>query len=277
MEIVEFVRVNSQLIKDMFTIIFTGTGTVLALLTYRRARATVLQPKRTEVIKRQTDALSNFLSLISKNHNSIGSSLDYVSLFNYNVDLILRDYGFIEIDKESTSYQEYNSNIAGWIQFLDNDVHNYIFVKGSIKDYDQLYFEANDRKRQKTYNTRAIEGQVNVHRIFYTHKHIEFYEGLRDFVNNPFLPNEIHTVANSLAGDIYMNIHSYLKAILKKLIEEYSKALIDKDYPYKIILAPEYRHQELYRVFEKERKKHRAHYDELKNKIREHLMVDGKW
>lgn len=39
--VIEYLRLNLNWIKDLATLVFTGTATVLAILTYRRARATV--------------------------------------------------------------------------------------------------------------------------------------------------------------------------------------------------------------------------------------------
>ncbi|WP_133257241.1 hypothetical protein [Hymenobacter edaphi] len=107
MGFLDVIKENSGWIKDITTVIFTGTATVLALLTYKRAKATVLQPKRTEVTKKQTKILSDFLTVIAENNNSIDSALDYVNLLNYNVDLVLREYGLLEIPADSEKYQEY--------------------------------------------------------------------------------------------------------------------------------------------------------------------------
>jgi hypothetical protein len=277
MDIIDYLQENSGWIRDMFTIFFTATGTLLAILTYRRARATILQPKRTEVIKKQTELLTSFLTLVSKHHNSIDTGLDYSSIFNYNVDLVLRDYGLIEIEKDSERYFELNNDIAGWIQFLENDFKEYVFIKGSLLDYDRLIFEKDDRDRQKFYASKALKGHIVVHRIFFTKKHEEFYKALRDFWNNPFLPTEIQKVSEEIGVDIFINLHQDLRTILKLLVEKYFDAILNEDSPNKLILLPEYRHQELYRVYEKERKQHRVSYDILKAKIRKHLEIDSKW
>ena len=57
---------NIGWIKDGFTILFTLTGTVLAILTYRRARHTVLQPIINEVIKKQSGLLSDLRQIMEK-------------------------------------------------------------------------------------------------------------------------------------------------------------------------------------------------------------------
>ena len=166
--IIEYLRENSNWIKDISTVIFTGTATVLAILTFIRAKATILQPKRTEVTKKQTEIISDFLTQTSENGDSLDTGLDYINLLNYNVDLALRDYGLIDIDKNSDKYKDYEQNIAGWIQFLDGDIFDYYFSKGSILDYDRLLFEPDNRIRPKYYYSKALKGEVEIHRIFYT-------------------------------------------------------------------------------------------------------------
>ena len=58
----DYIKDNINWLKDLFTLIFAGTMTVVAILTYRRARATILQPIRTEVIKKQSEILSSLIN-----------------------------------------------------------------------------------------------------------------------------------------------------------------------------------------------------------------------
>ena len=51
----EFLKSNISWIKDVFVVVLTSVATVIAILTYLRAKETILQPVRTEVIKRQTE------------------------------------------------------------------------------------------------------------------------------------------------------------------------------------------------------------------------------
>ena len=275
--IIDYIRENSNWIKDISTVIFTGTATVLAILTFIRAKATILQPKRTEVTKKQTEIISNFLTQTSENGDSLDTGLDYINLLNYNVELALRDYGLIEIEKSSDKYKDYEQNIAGWIQFLDGDVFDYYFSKGSIVEYDKLIFEENDRARQKYYQSQAIKGKIEIHRIFYTKRHEKFYLKCKDFWNNPFLPKDIHDVAIEIGKNIHINIHYDLRTILKTLIKEYTQAKLDGKTPDEEIFTEKFRHQTLYRVFEKERKDHDKDFQILKERIRKHLRIDDKW
>ncbi len=275
--IIDYIKDNSNWIKDISTILFTATGTVIAILTYLRAKATILQPKRTEVIKKQTEILSDFLTLISENNNSIDSGLDYVNLLNYNVDLALREYGLIDIPKDSEKYKEFNGNIAGWIQFLENDIYDFVFIEGSMEIYDNSIFEKDNRLRQRFYEIQAKNNNIAIHRIFYTHRHIRFYKKLKDFWNNPFLTTEMHKIAYEIGKNIHLNIHYDLRVILQKLVEEYSKAILENKAPDEEILTEKFRHETLFRVFEKERKHHDKDYESLKEIIQKHLMIDNKW
>src|SRR4051794_38106752 len=98
-------EINLTSIKDIVTIAFYVIASVIAILTYLRARATILQPKRTELIKKQTEIFSNFLSFINENENSIDNGFDYVNVYSYNVDLILLELGLIQSDNQEKIIQ----------------------------------------------------------------------------------------------------------------------------------------------------------------------------
>ncbi|MCB0745993.1 MAG: hypothetical protein KDC90_00885 [Ignavibacteriae bacterium] len=272
--LLDFLKNNSSWIKDISTIIFTGTGTLIAILSYRRAKSTIFQPKRTEVAKIQAQILTDFLTTFTTDGNSLDRSIDYLNIFMYNVDIILRDYNLSDIEKISEKYAEYEQNIAGWFQFLENEDYKFILVEGSIKDYDRLIFESNHRERQKYYERDAKKGIFDVHRIFFTKKYSQFHEKLRDLSNNPFLPNEIQKVANQIGENMTVNLHYKLKSILSKLIEETYKALNDTETSDYEVLSETFKYQTLWRIFEKERNQHDEDYELLKTKIREHLRID---
>jgi len=76
----EIFKENLIWIKDFATIAFYAIGAAVAILTYHRAKATVLQPKRTEVIKIQTQILTDFLSSFNSDGHNLDSSLDYIAV-----------------------------------------------------------------------------------------------------------------------------------------------------------------------------------------------------
>ena len=72
----------------MLWIIFTLIATIIAVLTYKRAKSTVLQPIRNETIKKQAVLLEEIL-------NFIKLDVDYYELLELNVLQFLIDYGFV--------------------------------------------------------------------------------------------------------------------------------------------------------------------------------------
>lgn len=60
----EIIKTNIGWIRDMSWIIFTCVATVTTILTYIRAKETILQPVRAEVIKRQTEIMAKILEFI---------------------------------------------------------------------------------------------------------------------------------------------------------------------------------------------------------------------
>jgi hypothetical protein len=274
---IEFLKQNSTWLKDIFTIFFTATGSLIAILSYRRAKSTIFQPKRTEVTKKQTEILSEFLSLYTNDGNTIDKAVDYINLFRYNIDITLRDYNLSDLEKITEKYVEYEQNIGGWIQFLEADIYDFVNIEGSIKDYDLLIFEKNNRERQKYYEVNAKLGEVTIHRIFYTKKYFEFIKKLKDLSNNPFLPKDIQDVANQIGQNITINLNYNLRDILKRLIIELYNAHEDKNSDNYEILSDKFRYETLWGIFETERKQHNEDYELLKKKIRKHLMIDEKW
>ena len=272
-----FLQNNSFWIKDIFTIIFAATGTWIAILSYKRAKSTIFQPKRAEVAKIQTTILSEFLALFTSDGNSIDRAVDYSNIYRYNVDMALRDYDLADIDKISEKYVEYEQNIDGWFQFLENDIYDFIMVEGNIADYDKLIFDKNNKERQIHYKERAEKGEVTIHRIFYTKKYHQFHKKLRDLNNNPFLPKDIQEVASQISKNISLNLHHDLRNLLTMLVKEIYLAYQDNSSNKYEVISTDFKYQTLWRVFEQERKHHDEDYELLKSKIRRHLLVDEKW
>lgn len=88
----DLLKANISWIKDVGTLVFTAVGTYIAVLTYKRASATILQPIRSEVIKKQAELLTRLLEYISQ---GIELKIGYMGLASVNTFIILSKYGFI--------------------------------------------------------------------------------------------------------------------------------------------------------------------------------------
>lgn len=85
--ILQFIKNNIAWVQSFLSIIFTFVATVVSILTYKRAKATVLQPIRNDVIKK-AEILQDLLKFLR-------SEIDYFSILSINVILYLDELGFI--------------------------------------------------------------------------------------------------------------------------------------------------------------------------------------
>lgn len=273
-DIIEFLKSNSDWMKDISTVLFTATGTIVAILSYKRAKSTIFQPKRTEVTKIQTEILVGFLSEFTVYGNSLDKAIDYPKLLQYNIDLVLRDYDLVtDIDVKSNRYLMMDKNISGWYSNA-GDIYNVNFIDGSLSDYDKVNFHDYVIKN----NIENIKkGDVNIERIFVTKKHLHFVHRLRDLSNNPFLPKEIKEVANQIGKNLTINIHQKLKEIIEDQILEIYKSREDtSNFNYENITM-KLKYSVIIFLFNIQRIKHEQDYELLVKKIREYLMIDKKW
>lgn len=86
--IIVFLKENISYIQDFMEILFTGIATIIGVLTYKRAKNTILQPIRNEVIKEQAKILKELLEFTNQ-------EIDYLSLLQLNVYIYLEEYGFV--------------------------------------------------------------------------------------------------------------------------------------------------------------------------------------
>ena len=129
--IISYIQDNIYWIKDIFTLILVATATVISILAYRRARATILQPIRNEVIKKQSLILSEVLAFLPK--TTFDKSLDYVGVASVNAYLALRDYGFVFKDQKEI-LDKVDKTICGWLFCGEGNVIKDVEVIGMFAE-----------------------------------------------------------------------------------------------------------------------------------------------
>jgi len=242
--IILYFKENSNWIKDFFTLIFTGTATILAILTYRRAKATVLQPKRTEVIKIQTQLLTGFLKTISENGESINSSLDYFGVLTCNVYFNIIKSG-VDINEEPEIYSSMKANIAGCYARFKNK-SNVAQLKGNLDELLGL-----------------LETEEITSIVVLTKQALETINHILELKNNPFIPDEINEIVDD---------------ILKELTYNYFELMPS----YYNLLTPINRNKNFnamsnFEEFDRKRKSHDESMEKLRQKIRKYLGINDKW
>lgn len=255
-------------IKDLSTIVFTVVATLIGILTYKRAKATVLQPIRTEVVKKQSAMLSELLEAISQDAIV---SFDYVEIVRMNVCSILIKYGFYFSNQKELE-ELMRSKISAKIPCGEDNILTDFTL------YQPFYSEQEreeDKKenlelRKKEYEKAKKDGIIVIDSIVITNEHDSFRKKLSDFAANPFMPSSIQDSLNDLLHTVHVNLIVHLKQTVKEFTGEYFKRYSSEDKPNFSVLG-------VWNEFNHKRFHHREQFDEIKKAIRNHLRIDERW
>jgi len=261
---IEFLKNNISLIKDIFTLFFVGTGTVLSILTFKRASATILQPIRTEVIKKQSELLSKLLHILSENNQSFEVGLDYVKLVQINVLLALRDYGFV-FKEHKELFEKVKDSVVGWAPCGRTKILKDVEIINSFTEATKK----NEYGVEKFNNLK--KGEIDIDKIYLTKRHTEFVKLISDFKEDPFMPASIQQTLNELFNDINNNLTKVLKGELETFMIDFSKVYFEENN------APHFDPLGIYNCYNHSCVHHRTTLGKLKNEIRKYLMIDEGW
>jgi len=255
-------------IKDLCTIIFTGTATVLGILTYKRAKATILQPIRTEVVKKQSAMLSELLTLISQEETN---AFDYNQIVFVNTYSVLIKYGFYFSNQKELE-KSISSKRHGLIPCgEDNILRDLILYQpfDSEQEREKVKKEQVELKK-KEYEKAKKEGIITIDSIRTTNEYATFVKKLDDFMTNPFMPSNIQESLKDLLDAVSVNLTVHLKQTLEEFTREYFKRYSPED-------KPSFSVHGIFNEFNHKRVHHREQFDKIKKAIRNHLRIDERW
>jgi hypothetical protein len=256
------------IVKDLFTIVFTGVATLIGILTYKRAKATVLQPIRTEVVKKQSAMLSELLTVVSQEEMD---AFDYIQIVSVNIYSVLIKYGFYFSNQkeleELISSKRYGTIPCG----EDNILRDFTPCQPFESEQDR---EKDKREklelRKKEYDKAKKDGIIIIHSIIITNEHATFVKKLRDFVTNPFMPSNIQEILNDILHAVNVNLTVHLKQTLEEFTKEFFKRDSVEDKLSFSVLG-------VWNKFNHKRFDLRSQFDEIKKAIRNHLRIDERW
>ncbi len=259
---------NVTIIKDLCTTAFAGVAIYLAILTYNRAKATILQPVRTEVIKKQSGILSDLLAAIAQDEII---SFDYVDIVSVNACSILLRYGFYFSNQEELE-KEVAAKSFGVVHCGEDNIlrHFTLYQPFDSEQTAQERKKENFEQRKQEYEKAKKEGVIVVDTIIITPKHAQFLNKLRDFKANPFMPSNIQEKLKDLFHEININLKVHLKQTLEEFTAEFFKRDASSD-------SLSFSSLGLWNDFNHRRFPHREQFDEIKKAIREHLRIDERW
>ncbi|AST58047.1 MAG: hypothetical protein GX895_08870 [Clostridiales bacterium] len=262
---------NITWIKDIFWVVFTSIATIVSIKTYIRAKSTILQPLRTEVIKRQTDLLVELLSFLLDRQKDFYFKIDYFGLVNTNVFLTMRDYGYLL--NENKIYDEIDKNVVGFIILKNEGQLDNVELPQSInierEKEDNLNKEQQEKGKKKLLLAR--EGKVDLERLYLTNQYNETIQKIQEFQCNPFMPSLIQSELSKLLNEISYNLTVILPPEIEKFIIQLSKTQCSPNAPVKVDPIA------VYNYFQRKSIHHKDTIQNIIKIIREYLMVDKKW
>lgn len=271
--VIEYIRDNISWVKDLFTIVLTITATIIGYLTYRRARATVLQPIRNEVIKKQVEILTDILTFLSSQDYSTKRLYDYVELVSMNNQILLDDIGLKKMTQNERD--EINKKIEGWILFYKGNKTDFVYIMGNLDSFKKTLEVVDREARQRNLMDLAEGKNDSGLSVFYFTKHYhDSYLKISKYSENPLLPIEIIKQLMRMKYDGKLNLLVNLEEAVVDHIRLYNQLVKTDNVSYETVSTLNRRS---YEMFEKKRFKHEETILLLKGAIRKHLRIDEKW
>jgi len=246
-------------IETITGIIFAVTATVLAILTYKRAKETFLQPVRSEVIKKQTELLIELYSLLG-DENSVHEDIDYHEIVTINIFDSFITCGAIFNDEELLKKIMTEKKGTG-LMFMGDDGRVDGIEKPGLFSED----ESEDVQNCKKHYTSAKNGVYSISILLLTKKHDEFQAKILKMLNNPFLPIEIKTQLEKFMDEIRLNLKNSLKKAVEKAVNssfsENRKTLPDTN--------------AVFNIFNKSKLSHKMIVEKINAETRKYLKIDS--
>ncbi|MEK6983289.1 MAG: hypothetical protein AABX33_01850 [Nanoarchaeota archaeon] len=264
--IVEQIKNNINWIKDIFTLIFAVVGTIIAILTYKRAKATILQPIRTEVIKKQSLLLSELLSFLGERQKFETIDLYYEDIIKLSI------IGFL------IKHRLLTENVDEHLKyFKENFYFGDVSKQGGIEEMG-LYFSYPKIVKSKNFIDNIYEtlseikkSKIQVKDILYPKKYFAIELKIREFLDNPFMPEKIRQSLKKLNKEISDNNNIHLTFVIQHFLINFAKKYLhDKKMPH-------IQYTEIYNHFNRHAISPLKTIDELRNEVRNYLRIDEKW
>lgn len=161
---------NIDWIKDIITTLFSITAIIITVLTYRRARHTILQPIRSEVIKKQTQILIDILEFINDNSSNAKMLFDYNNLMSINEELFLRNFGLKSLSDEEKKFAE-DKLLGKLIYPYDDFVNKINIIFYDSPDFIDQYIPTNvstlDKPDEQSLNFLYITKRFHKNVLFF--------------------------------------------------------------------------------------------------------------
>ena len=200
----EWISANASWIRDIFTPVFTAIIVAVAILTYRRAKETILQPLRSEVVRRQAQKMTELMDFVSSTQES--DPIDYYGLCSLNIFIWMDEYGFV-FKGDTEIKKRIRDSFDGYILLgtPDTVVHTFKLPEAIFATSDDTSDDELKEYRRQRYQkaTRGEFDTSDIDKIFLTKQYYEYRRKLAALSNDPLLPSKILDVLRDFDRSIH--------------------------------------------------------------------------
>lgn len=257
---------NVEWISQLFTILFTAVATIVGVLTYQKAKKSLLQPVKSEVIKRQTKILTDLLSYLFDN-NGFDRGFDYEGIVYLSTFGLLRDYGFIFKDQDQ-AFADIKKLGSGLLVVSESNALERFEKDQPIVD-PKKQFGKDDFGKKKFRELKKGIAVIDV--LYLTRKHDSFKKAIKQYAEDPFMPTEIADLLKKVLHDSSINTTILIKESLRRFFLEYSKHYFAGNRNSKVSFGG------VWNIFNEKRISHKHEEDSMRSSIRKFMRVDEGW
>ncbi len=202
-----------EVAKDIAQITFWFVAGVIAVLTYRQARRTVLQPIRTEVFKEQIKVMSEVMSLfVGKHELALRSDFDFDTLFEVNLlrllDLYAANFFDLQFDPEQRKYNSHDCPMRQGAAQITERSPMHSTARNSIEDVADPRVRA---ARWASYRTEML---------YINRQYCDMDQRITRLLENPLLPSKLANLLTEyrmLASENRSSLNGVLDYAAKEL------------------------------------------------------------
>lgn len=261
----EMIASNFTMVKDFASILFSFIVTIIAVKTYRRARLTLLQPLRSEVIKKQTSIFLDLLSILKDDNLIAKSNNMYEELITLNCVIQLHELGFIQKDPDEMK------------KFMLENRSGVIFLEGvtTLRDFEVVQtFENTTEDKFKDLSALKYEelknGEYKIDTLAYGKEYQEFQKEFYSFYDHILIPTQMHDKLDRIIEIDNYNIMEAIPRVINSFLEDvYRKNQKNEKVHLNL--------KGVYNSFNRERRAFTHVVKELKDIIRDYLKIDMEW
>jgi hypothetical protein len=206
------------IVRDIFQILFFTVVGIIAVLTYSKAKRTLLQPIRTEVFKEQLKLFSDILRLFSgKGEYELRKDFAFQKVLFVNISALYDDYEALffntEIEEDKRPYNIYECPM------------NHIVQKNidSVELANDHFLNKSDPRTKTAIWSKYRYGLIRIPKEFLAKE-----EELRRIMDSPLLPQKVANLLNDYLNLAHANVN-HIAELLSECAQEMPQKYLNLD------------------------------------------------